>query len=131
MSFRSDVNSISSSLGRWDSSSFFEKPAFAAATTRAPSVGSPIIEEFERWESLLSAPMERTISRSSMLAGFPLWRIARSRDLDLLSLRVDAPYRHLVFGKRPCLIRADDCGGSQGLDRRKPSNQSVAFYHAL
>ena len=55
--------------------------------------------------------------------------IPHTRDIHKFFIDPDRPHRHFILSQRPRLVRADHRGAAQGLHRRQPADQGVAFGH--
>ena len=152
IALRSESNGISwstrSSLSRASTS------ALSAATTRAPSVGSPMtcqrlsssgwaqprrvaprrdlqrphqvgpLLRVDRFANAVRPPFDAKVERAARL-------VARSADVIVGARGDDLAHGHLVAGQCAGLVGADDRDGAQGLDARQPSHQGVAPHQAL
>ena len=144
MRFVSEVNGISPTRGKAASKSTFSSPALAAATTTAPSVGSPAI-----FQPTPAAPGTRCASEAEhrgpqqtpqrfggfhrlplpaeLAAGF----VAGAGDFQILPAHENPPHGHFVFRQRAGLVGADHGGAAERFHRGKPAHQRVAFDHPL
>ena len=125
-------------------SSSADMPNLRAATTRAPSVGSPctasafalgerrIVGERGSTEgSRHGIAFGRRFGERHTVDGEVAFRdVAAAADLDQRAGREDRAYRHLVAGQRAGLVGADHRRGAERLDGRQLAHDGVGRRHA-
>ena len=145
ISLRSEENGTSPTRGRRSSSASALRPALRAATSSAPSVGSPctvhrpsrsctvaLLARSATASARSSSIRQRAVDRPAVVAlNRPMRARTRTFERDAPARGDDDADRHFVLGQRAGLVGGNDAGGAERLDGRQVPHDGVASCHAL